>query len=588
MALPKFVIHTLRPCIILVTLSMMFFAYQQLKTSEQDAYLQSLANLNTASHLVSAQIEAASSKLFLIDDTQSFTQFNDTAKRILMHSPIYADVISVNQETGQYRSVLLEPTEAQQDPNIIWTPLVKLSPNLAVSSLYEKNPGYWVFAVKYTADNEHQIWLEFDLMHATQSLRGLRTLDDGYVFVIDRQTERLIFHPDPKRIGTPSISYHGGISEMVKSGQQFGRHEYYYRDQFKVTVFDANNPLDWVFISGTNRSDILASSYQFSLTAIFIASLLFITISISYLLHQLNLSLSQLNRLTDLAEFKHHFRHILDRFVSHQGVQFCLYDSENEQFSTLDFYGNNTAILNDAKLAQQFSPGMIRYQSKKFADPLAQKLRIQSRHYTLPFFSKDELIAVVYIPALIPSYRMIIRMIRDYSEVALSNLLLHKKLLSKDVMTQLDNKHIMRAAIEHNIENEHVFFALIDIDRFKLINDNYGHKCGDKIILATAELMQTCFSKPTTISHARYGGDEFCVLFHANNESEAYDQCDLFRQLVEKRAYLYNTQTVHYTISMGVTRVQDSQHITVGQADKALYQAKGLGRNQVVLNTFKP
>lgn len=587
MALPKFVIHTLRPYVILLSLSMLFWAYQQFKASEQDADLQSLANLNTASSLVSTQIEAASSKLFLLAEATSLTQFNNTAKRILKHSPLYADVIHVNQETGQYRSVLLHPTEAERDATIVWTPLVKLSAKLAVSSLYEKKPGDWVFAVKYTPDNENQIWLEFDLMHTTQSLRGLRTLNDGYVFVVDRQTERLIFHPDPNRIGSPSVSYHGGISDLIGAGQQFGHHEYYYRDQFKITVYRADNPFNWVFISGTDRSDILASSYQFGLAAIFIASLLLISASISYLNSQLNQSLAVLNQQTELAQFKHQFRYILDRFVSHQGVQFCLYDRDTSQFSTVDFHGNSRVVMSDSELAQSFTPGMIRYQSKAQADPLAQKLMIQSRHYSLPLFSKNELIAIVYVQAFMPSYRTIVRMIRNYSEVALSNLLLHNKLLSKDVMTQLDNKHIMRSAIDHNIENEHAFFALIDIDRFQLLNDNYGHQCGDKIILATAELMQTCFPKPNAISHARYGGDEFCVLFHAHDENDAYDQCDLFRQLVEKRAYLYNEQVIHYTISMGVTRVLDSQHITVGNADKAIYQAKGLGRNQVVLNTFK-
>lgn len=587
MALPKLVAHALRPYVILLSFCMAYFAYQQFKTSEQNAYLQSFANLNTASHLVSAQIEAASSKLFLLDDAKSITQFNYTAKRILKHSPIYADVIYVNNETMQTRSVLLHSTKAQQDPNIIWTPLVKMSPNIAISSLYEKAPGYWVFAVKYSPDHQHQIWLEFDLMHATQSLRGLRTLNDGYVFVIDRHTERLIFHPDPTRIGSPSISYHGGVSELIASGQQFGRHEYYYQDQFKMTVFDANNPLDWVFISGTDRSDILAASNQFTLTGIFIASLLFIIISISYLIHQLNHALRLLNQQTEVADFKSQFRATVDRFLSHQGVQFCLYDSENDQFSTLDFHGNSTIIMCDANLASYFMPGDIQYKGKHQADPLAQKLMIRSRHYSLPLFSNKELIAVIYIKAFFPNFHTLVRMIRDYSEIALSNVLLHKKLMSKDVMTQLDNKHIIRAAIDQNIDNEHVFFALVDIDRFQRINDEHGHKCGDKIIRETAEIMQTCFSKPRAISHARYGGDEFCVLFHATDENDAYEQCDIFRQLIEKRGYLHNNQPLHYTISMGVTRVWASQHITIDQADKALYQAKGLGRNQVVLNTFK-
>ncbi|EGU46293.1 hypothetical protein VII00023_11921 [Vibrio ichthyoenteri ATCC 700023] len=565
---------------------MIFLAYQQFKTSERDADLQSLSNLNTATSLVSTQVEAAASKLFLLDSAKSLTQFNNTAKRILKHTPLYADVIHVNLETGQYRSIMLNPTKAEQDDSIVWTPLLKLSAKLEVSSLYEKKPGYWVFAVKYTPDSQNQIWLEFDLMHTTQSLRGLRTLNDGYVFVIDRQTERLIFHPDPNRIGSPSVSYHGGISELIKSGHQFGNYEYYYQDQFKITVFDTDNPFNWVFISGTDRSDILASSYQFGLTAIFIASLLLILGSISYLVHQLNHALAKLSRQTELAQFKQQLRLIIDRFLSHQGMQFCLYDRDSDQFSTLDFHGNSRVVMDGGQLITQLTPGEISYRSKALADPLAKKLMIQSRHYRFPLFSRNELIAVVYVQALTPSYRAIIRMIRDYSEVALANLLLHKKLLSKDVMTQLDNKHIMREAIDHNVGNQRVFFALIDIDRFKLINDDYGHKCGDKIILATAELMQTCFSKPNAISHARYGGDEFCVLFYANDENDAYDQCDLFRQLVEKRAYLYNENTIHYTISIGITRVQDSQHITIGNADKAISQAKGLGRNQVVLNTF--
>lgn len=64
MALPKFVTRTLRPYVILLSISMLYLAYEQLKNSEQSAQSQSLANLNTAANLVSAQVEAASSKLF--------------------------------------------------------------------------------------------------------------------------------------------------------------------------------------------------------------------------------------------------------------------------------------------------------------------------------------------------------------------------------------------------------------------------------------------------------------------------------------------------------------------------------------------
>tara|TARA_Y100001960_G_C14763707_1_gene875644 strand:+ start:699 stop:2402 length:1704 start_codon:yes stop_codon:yes gene_type:complete len=566
---------------------MIYAAYHQLNQSEKSAYQQSFSNLKTASHLISSQVEAATSKLHLLDDSFSLSDFDSTAKRILKHSPAYTDIITVNRETGQYRSIQLNSTLSERSPGIIWSPLSKVTPQFTVSSIYEKLPDQWVFAVRYIQSNLNEIWIEFDLKYTTQSLRGLRTLSNGYVFVVDSTTGRLVFHPDPARIGTPSVSYLAGISEMITNGLRFGKHEYYYKDQYKVSVFDADNPYHWVFISGTDRSDILASSYQFSLTAIVIASLLLLAMVFNYLTYQLNQSLADLNNKDDLPEFKHHLRAILDRFCHHNGIQLCFYDSDYGYFSTIDYHGNSHVVLKDKDLAKRFSPSSLSYTGKRYADPLAKKLKVNSRHYTIPLFDKESLIAVIYMKATLPTYRSILRMIRDYSEVALSNLLLHKKLRSKDVMTHLDNKLTIREKIDSNLDKEGIYLAILDIDHFKRINDIHGHQCGDHVILHTAELMKKCFPKPGAISLARYGGEEFCMLFYANDENDAYEQCELFRQMVDQTELSYEEVDVRYTVSIGITSAQDSQHTTIGRADKALYQAKGLGRNQVVLNTFR-
>ncbi|HAS63659.1 MAG TPA: diguanylate cyclase [Vibrio sp.] len=565
---------------------MLYLAYEQLKNSEQSAQSQSLANLNTAANLVSAQVEAASSKLFLLEDAQSLTDFDNTAKRILKHSPIYADVIQVNLETGQYRSALLMPTAAEQDPNIHWTPLVQFSPHIAISSLYEKSPGYWVFAVRYIPNETEQLWLEFDLKHTTQSLRGLRTLEEGYVFVIDRYTGRLIFHPDPNRIGTPSISYHSGISELVESGTNFAEYEYYYRDQFKMSVFDADNSFDWVFISGTDRSDILSASYQFGLTAIFIISLLYLAIAISYLTKQLALALAGLNGQSDLAGFKHQLRYTLDRFIPHQGIQFCLYNSQHGHFSTLDFHGNGRVVMEDKVLASQFVPGKINFVSKSDADPLALKLQIRSSHYAIPLHSQGELIAIIYIQALFPGCGSIMRIIRDYTEIALSNLLLRKTLLCIDVMTKLDSQHTMNASIDCHQYSEHVFFAQLEIDFFEQILNHHGTLCADKVIVATAELMQTCFPKPRSLSLSRDGLNKFCLLFHAHDEEDALNKCEELRILVEKNPVKLGEISVPYTVSIGGGMVEHAHQETLNRVEKALYRAKGAGRNQVCFNTY--
>lgn len=586
MALPKFVIRTLRPYIILLVIGMAYAAYHQLKQSEHNAYQQSFVNIKTAADLVSSQLEAASSKLYLLSDSANHDEFISTAKRILKYTPAYSDIIYINEKYSKYQSVQHNSTYAEQHEDIVWQPLDEISPDFTVSSIYPKSSAQWVFAVRYVQDKGKEIWIEFDLKSATQSLRALRTLDSGYVFVVDANTGRLVFHPDPQRVGTPSISYHAGISELINSGLYFGKHEYYYQGQYKMSVFNADNQHNWVFIAGTDRADILATSYQFSLSAIVIASLMLLAVAINYLTYQLNKSLSQLNNREDLADFKRYLKSVLDRFCHHKGMQLCFYDADYGHFTTVDYHGNTKVVLTDTALAKRFSPSSLSYTTKHYVDPLAKKLHIKSRHYTIPLFDKDCLIAVMYINATIPTYRTILTMIRDYSEVALSNLLLHKQLRNSDVMTHLDNKLALREQIELNLEQPGLYLAMIDIDHFKAINDNIGHLGGDKVIYHTADLIRRCFPKPRALSLARYGGEEFCILFNASDENDAYEQCEFLRQMVEQSSVEIDDTTINFTISIGITDNQVSPHSTISRADKAMYQAKGFGRNQVVLNTF--
>jgi diguanylate cyclase (GGDEF)-like protein len=144
----------------------------------------------------------------------------------------------------------------------------------------------------------------------------------------------------------------------------------------------------------------------------------------------------------------------------------------------------------------------------------------------------------------------------------------------------------LREQIELNLEQPGLYLAMIDIDHFKAINDNIGHLGGDKVIYHTADLIRRCFPKPGALSLARYGGEEFCILFNANDENDAYEQCEFLRQMVEQSSVEIDDTTINFTISIGITDNQVSPHSTISRADKAMYQAKGFGRNQVVLNTF--
>ncbi|MEF1341902.1 GGDEF domain-containing protein, partial [Vibrio rotiferianus] len=120
-----------------------------------------------------------------------------------------------------------------------------------------------------------------------------------------------------------------------------------------------------------------------------------------------------------------------------------------------------------------------------------------------------------------------------------------------------------------------------DIDNFKYINDKYGHPVGDLVIQKTAEVMRDSFPKPKGICLARYGGEEFAVVFQANDEFDAKHQLDGFLTALQRSHLSLGCGDVRFTASVGFTPLETSYHHVVEQADKALYQAKRLGKNRV-------
>lgn len=589
MALPKTLVRLLRPYLILLAGSMIYLAVVQLENAEKAAYSQSQSNIRTATSLLNGKIEATFGKIYLLEDALNRAEsssneqrnFINLSKKILKNTPNFADILIYNPENKQYTSTQGYSIEPAYSSDLQWNAIDSMDPNFFISSVYQNPEQRWVFAVKHHKANlNQQVWVEFDLLHTTQALKELKTLEQGYVFVVDLSTERLVFHPDPQRIGDNSISYKAGISGLLSNGLSNGKHEYYYQDNFKVSVFDANNSLNWVFISGTDRSDILATSYQFTLTAIVIASLLLLVVITNYLFYQLNRSLADLNRIIDIASFKHHLKSIFDKFVFHEGVQFVLYNKKNHSYSTLDYHGNKTLVFTDDKLANTLEPSSLSYQGAKYADPLAHTLKIRQRHYRIPLFSQDTLIAIIYVNAALPTYQGILRMIRDYSEVALSNLLLQHQIRNKDVMTQLDNKQSFSDDLTSHSGEKDMYIALFELDSFEYLNTKWGTDVGDKIIMKTANSLRQCFPKPNGISLARVGGTQFSALFTANSIQDAKQQFDLFRETLASQPLPATDQSITIQISVGIATLMPSSDNHFEQAERALNQARRLGKNR--------
>lgn len=120
--------------------------------------------------------------------------------------------------------------------------------------------------------------------------------------------------------------------------------------------------------------------------------------------------------------------------------------------------------------------------------------------------------------------------------------------------------------------------GVIDIDRFKSINDRYGHIIGDEVLLLVARLMEHTLRSGDALF--RYGGEEFVALFSAADDQAALEALDRLRKAVEGHNF---PQVGRVTISAGLALVHASEapEVVIGHADQALYYAKEHGRNQV-------
>jgi diguanylate cyclase (GGDEF)-like protein len=123
---------------------------------------------------------------------------------------------------------------------------------------------------------------------------------------------------------------------------------------------------------------------------------------------------------------------------------------------------------------------------------------------------------------------------------------------------------------------------MFDLDSFKLVNDRYGHLCGDAVLAAVGDRMRAATRAGDL--KCRYGGDEFIVLLPETPLAGAKLVCENLRRAMEKDPIRWAEGAVNVTASFGVTEVQNGETdplAIVARVDAALYHAKRQGRNRV-------
>ncbi|MCU7923148.1 MAG: diguanylate cyclase [Candidatus Thiodiazotropha sp. (ex Dulcina madagascariensis)] len=164
------------------------------------------------------------------------------------------------------------------------------------------------------------------------------------------------------------------------------------------------------------------------------------------------------------------------------------------------------------------------------------------------------------------------------------------KFMVLDSLTGLDNHTRLKEQLEAelsrcNRNGSCMSFAMLDIDHFKRVNDNYGHLTGDRIIRNLAKLIKRRVRKSDIVG--RYGGEEFAVIFPDCNAENARQILDEIRRNFSQITHMHNNIAFRVTFSAGVAQYHTGMNAEqfTRVADESLYAAKEAGRNRVITHT---
>jgi len=161
----------------------------------------------------------------------------------------------------------------------------------------------------------------------------------------------------------------------------------------------------------------------------------------------------------------------------------------------------------------------------------------------------------------------------------------------RDPLTNVYNRRFMAEFLDNEISQsartrDPVSVVIMDMDNFKLFNDNHGHKCGDVVLQSFANFLVDRTRRGDVV--CRYGGEEFVIIMPHAPLDIGYERTEMWRQDFSESAVEYDGIKFSATFSAGVAAYPD--HGTTGDsilqaADKALYRSKNGGRNRVTLFT---
>lgn len=213
----------------------------------------------------------------------------------------------------------------------------------------------------------------------------------------------------------------------------------------------------------------------------------------------------------------------------------------------------------------------------------------------LPLIAHGELLGILHIMTSSPLSGLQERaaIFAEHLSMALANLELRERLREeaiRDPLTGLYNRRHTQEALDRELRRaarlqEPIAVLMIDVDHFKKFNDNFGHQAGDHVLAMLGKLLMTHTRASDLVS--RMGGEELLIIMPGAQDADAHAKAELLREQVAKMQLMHAGHELgQITISIGVAmhpRHGMTAELLLRSADKALYSAKGAGRNRVVM-----
>lgn len=165
-----------------------------------------------------------------------------------------------------------------------------------------------------------------------------------------------------------------------------------------------------------------------------------------------------------------------------------------------------------------------------------------------------------------------------------------RQLLNEDALTGALNRRgldqtLMREVARANRTQSRFTLAMLDLDHFKKLNDEFGHEAGDQMLIHFTMLIRSVLRQSDAL--VRYGGEEFTLLLPDTDDRGAFLVLGRLQQLMRRSPLSFLGKQINTTFSAGIAslREQENGHALLRRADEALYQAKNNGRDRIVTSS---